>query len=143
MRVGWAWAWVLGSKKPERKNRTHIPMSQRILSVFSDESMLASTSHECSTVSPITTIIITTAIIYQYITCISHRTALTFKKMIQTAIPWNLKFRPNAHGSPTRLGDDDALDNAFHVSLYNNTHFQFWKGRSCWCGRVTWKSIAH
>ena len=33
---------------------THIPMSQRMSEVLSEESMLANTSHECNTVSPIT-----------------------------------------------------------------------------------------
>src|SRR6266852_4142950 len=33
----------------------------------------------------------------------SPAAALTFKKMIQTSIPRDLKFRPNAHGSSTRL----------------------------------------
>ena len=32
---------------------THIPMSQRMSEVLSEESMLANTSHECNTVSPI------------------------------------------------------------------------------------------
>jgi hypothetical protein len=32
---------------------THIPMSQRMSEVLSDERMLANTSHECNTVSPI------------------------------------------------------------------------------------------
>jgi hypothetical protein len=87
--------------------------------ILSEESMLANTSHECNTVSPINH-------------HLSHQPArantrkekprtelaLAFKKMIQTSIPRDLKFRPNAHGSSTRLGDDDALDNAFHISLF-------------------------
>jgi hypothetical protein len=85
-------------------------MSQRILSVLSEESMLASTSHECNTVSPI-------IIIFYHQHHEPH--SLTFKEMIQTAIPRDLKFRPNAHGSSTRFGDDDTFDNAFHISLYS------------------------
>src|SRR6267142_534341 len=38
--------------KYTHKEVTYIPMSQRMPRVLSEESMLASTSHECSTVSP-------------------------------------------------------------------------------------------
>jgi hypothetical protein len=117
--------------------------------VLSEESMLANTSHECNTVSPINH-------------HLSHQPAntstrtLTFKKMIQTSIPRNLKFRPNAHGSSTSLGNDDTLDNAFHISLFalpyaHPPHFQlrFRVGVGA-AGEenadedaLTWKSIAH
>jgi hypothetical protein len=38
-------------------------MSQRILSVLSEESMLANTSHECNTVSPIVVIVVVIVIV--------------------------------------------------------------------------------
>lgn len=63
--------------------------------------------------------------------------------MIQTAIPRNLKLRPNAHGRPTRLGNDDALDNAVHVSLYYKHTLLVFKQTGRSRRRVTWKSIAH
>src|SRR6266702_7362170 len=39
-------------QKGEREGPYYIPMSQRMSAVLSEESMFASTSHECSTVSP-------------------------------------------------------------------------------------------
>jgi len=47
--------------------------------------------------------------------------SLTFKKMVQTSIPGYLKLGPNAHRGPARSGDDDALQDTFHISLFD-TH---------------------
>jgi hypothetical protein len=63
--------------------------------------------------------------------------------MIQTTIPRNLKFRPNAHGSTTRLSNDDTLDDAFHISLYYAYYFLSSDDGGARRKRVTWKSIAH
>jgi len=70
---------------------------------------------------------------------------LTFKKMVQTSIPGNLKLGPNTHGSPTRLCNDDTLDDAFHISLYSHIHsLQLRFARAQKATRThTWKSIAH
>lgn len=103
--------------------------------------MLASTSHECSTVSPA---YICASIRQHQNTNLNsrkldnttkkpgekrkekrgthtHSLSLTFKKMVQASIPGYLKFGPNAHRSPARSGDDDALQDTFHISLLFDT----------------------
>ena len=49
------------------------------------------------------------------------RRQLTLEKMVQTPISRNFELGPNAHGRATRFGDDDALEDAFHVSLCRTT----------------------
>jgi hypothetical protein len=101
--------------------------------------MLANTSHECNTVSPIVITVVIIITLHQHAQ-INRNDSPTFKKMIQTAIPGNLKFRPNAHGSTTRLSNDDTLNDTFHISLY---YFLSSDDGGTRRKRVTWKSIAH
>ena len=47
----------------------------------------------------------------------THARPLTLKEMIQAPVTGYLKLRPDAYSRAALFGDDDALDNAFHVPL--------------------------
>jgi len=65
---------------------------------------------------------------------------LTLKKMVQTSITRYLELRPDAHGCPARLGNDDALNDTFHIPLF---YVYFYSFPHPLVSSRTWKSIAH
>ena len=44
-------------------------------------------------------------------------TALTLEEMVQTTVPRYLELWPDAHSRAALFGDNDALNDAFHVPL--------------------------